>query len=109
VLLLAFGVAVASRSWLVVAALAVVAALVLLVVALGVDRAEARLNAYEKFARTPRGIAFTSIIAVVAGVVWLAFARGSDPAWTILLPPVWTVGILVNVWRLMRRGSEPQG
>lgn len=109
VLLLAFGVALASRSWLAVAAVVVVAALVLLVLAVGVDRAEARLNAYQRFTRTPRGIAFTSIIALVGGVVWVAFAIGSGPVWTILLPLLWTFGILVNVWRLVGGRSEPQG
>jgi hypothetical protein len=104
VLVLALAAALVTGSLLAVASVGVVAGLVALVAVLEVERVDARLNAYEGFTRTWRGVVFTSIAGVAT--FGLIYGRGSVPPWWIVVPLIWGTGVAVNVWRLIRRKPE---
>jgi hypothetical protein len=104
VLVLVLAAALVSGSLLAIAAVGVVAGLVALVAVLGVERVEARLNAYEGFTRTWRGVVFTTTAGVAA--FGLIYGRGSVPPWWAVVPLIWETVVAVNVWRLIRRKPE---
>jgi hypothetical protein len=104
VLVLALAAALVTGSLLAVASVGVVGGLVALVAVLGVERVEARLNVYEGFTRTWRGVVFTSVAGVAA--FGLIYGRGSVPTWWIVVPLIWATGVAVNAWRLIRRKPD---
>jgi hypothetical protein len=104
VLVLVLAAALVAGSLLAVASVGVVAGLVALVAVLGVERVDARVNAYEGFTRTWHGVFFTSIAGVAA--FGLIYGRGSVPPWWIVVALIWGTGVAVNVWRLIRRKPE---
>jgi hypothetical protein len=94
VLVVVLAAALVAGSLLAVASVGVVAGLVALVAVLGVERVDARLNAYEGFTRPWRGVVFTTIAGVAAfGPI---YGRESVPPWRIVVPLIWGTAVAVN-------------